>query len=117
LFASIGPAFAAIGDRNSRRPGGRPPIGGIARAGFAEWIIGSSRRECLAYVIVLGEANLRPHSKIILLQLRQNTSALRKDTPIFVRFNRSKSFVHTRSSAAFIIITAGFDFSVVGQFK
>jgi hypothetical protein len=76
LFASIGPTFAAIGDWKSRRPGGRTPIGGIARAGFAEWIIGSSRLECLDYVIVLGEANLRPHSKIIsrLLQLRQNTS-------------------------------------------
>jgi hypothetical protein len=29
-----------------------------------------------------------------------------------VRFNRSESFVHTRSSAAFTIITSGFEFSV-----
>jgi hypothetical protein len=30
----------------------------------------------------------------------------------FVRFNRSESFVHTRSSAGFTIITSGFEFSV-----
>src|SRR3984893_17525005 len=32
--------------------------------------------------------------------------------PFFVRFNRSESFVHTRSSAGFTIITSGFEFSV-----
>jgi hypothetical protein len=30
----------------------------------------------------------------------------------FVRFNRSESFVHTRSSVGFTIITSGFEFSV-----
>ena len=30
----------------------------------------------------------------------------------FVRFNRSESFVHTRSSVGFTIITFGFEFSV-----
>src|SRR5260370_28079914 len=30
----------------------------------------------------------------------------------FVRFNRPESFVHTRSSAGFTIITSGFEFSV-----
>ena len=31
---------------------------------------------------------------------------------VFVQFNRSESFVHTRSSAGFTIITSGFEFSV-----
>jgi ABC-type sugar transport system permease subunit len=30
----------------------------------------------------------------------------------FVRFNRPESFIHTRSSAGFTIITSGFEFSV-----
>src|ERR1700681_5041826 len=30
----------------------------------------------------------------------------------FVRFNKSESFVHTRSSVGFTIITSGFEFSV-----
>src|SRR5712691_6824266 len=30
----------------------------------------------------------------------------------FVRFNKPESFVHTRSSAGFTIITSGFEFSV-----
>src|ERR1700704_3383953 len=30
----------------------------------------------------------------------------------FVRFNRSESFVHTRSLVAFTVITSGFEFSV-----
>jgi hypothetical protein len=35
----------------------------------------------------------------------------------FVRFNRSESFAHTRSSAGFTIITSGFEFSVHTQPK
>jgi hypothetical protein len=31
---------------------------------------------------------------------------------VFVRFNRSESFVHSRSSVGFTIITSGFEFSV-----
>ena len=39
-------------------------------------------------------------------------SSLHKDAPIFVQFNRSESFAHTRSWAGFTIITFGFEFSV-----
>lgn len=35
----------------------------------------------------------------------------------FVRFNRPESFVHTRSSAGFTIITSGFEFSVHRAFS
>src|SRR5258708_37203203 len=116
----MGPVFAAIGDWKSRRPGGRPPIGGIARAGFAEWIIGSSRRECLDYVIVLGEANLRPHSKIIsrLLQLRQNTSVPAQGCADFSSDSTDRNHSFTpeprRPSPS---LRPDLIFSVVGQFK
>ena len=82
--------------------------------GFAERLIGSIRRECLDYIIVSGEAHLR---RILISYVAYYNSvrthrSLNKDVPIFVRFNRSESFVHTRSLAGFTIITSGFEFSV-----
>jgi hypothetical protein len=47
-----------------------------------------------------------------LLQLRQNASFIERMRRVFVRFNRSESFVHTQFSARFTIITSGFEFSV-----
>jgi len=36
----------------------------------------------------------------------------------FVRFNRSESFVHTRSLAGFTIVTSGFEFSIhTGKYR
>jgi Integrase core domain len=65
--------------------------------GFAERLIGSIRRECLDHIIVSGEAHLR---RILISYAAYYTSvrthrSLNKDAPIFVRFNRSESFVLT----------------------
>jgi hypothetical protein len=82
---------------------------------FAERLIGSIRRECLEHIIVSGEAHLRRDSNFLcrLLQLRQNASVVAQGrADLSPRFNRPESFVHTRSSAGFTIITSGFEFSV-----
>jgi hypothetical protein len=45
--------------------------------GFAEWLIGSIRRECADHIIVLGEMHLRRVLKYYgLLQLRQKASII-----------------------------------------
>jgi hypothetical protein len=77
-------------------------------------LIGSIRRECLDHIIVSGEAHLR---RILISYAAYYTPSERIDRctrmrRFFVRFNRSESFVHTRSSAGFTIITSGFEFSV-----
>jgi transposase InsO family protein len=82
--------------------------------GFAERLIGSIRRECLDHIIVSGEARLR---RILISYAAYYNSvrthrSLHKDAPIFVRFNRPESFVLTRSSAGFTIITTGLEFLV-----
>ena len=83
--------------------------------GLAERLIGSIRRECLDHIIVSGEAHLR---QILISYAAYYDSvrthrSLHKDAPIFCpKFNRSESFVHTRSWAGFTIITFGFEFSV-----
>jgi hypothetical protein len=80
--------------------------------GFAERPIGSIRRECLDDHC-LGRGTSAPDSNFLcrLLQLVRTHRSLNKDA-LFVRFNRSESFVHTRSSAGFTITTSGFEFSV-----
>ena len=82
--------------------------------GFAERLIGSIRRECLDHIIVLGEEHLR---RILISYAAyyngvRTHRSLNKDAPSFRPVQRSESFVHTRSSAGFIIITSGFEFSV-----
>ena len=57
--------------------------------GFAEWLIGSIRRECLDHVIVLGEAHMR---RILKSYARYYNGirahrALNKDAPVFGRFS------------------------------
>ena len=83
--------------------------------GFAEWPIGSIRRECLDLIIVWGEAHLR--RTLISYAAYYNSvrthRTLNKDAPISrpvqqIGIIRS----HTQSSAGFIIITSGFEFSV-----
>jgi len=82
--------------------------------GFAERLIGSIRRECLDHIIVSGEAHLR---RILISYAAYYNSvrthrSLQSMRRFFVRSNRSESFVRTRSSAGFTIITSGFEFSV-----
>jgi hypothetical protein len=80
--------------------------------GFAERLIGSIRRECLDHIIVSGEGHLRRNLisyAAYYNSVRTHCTRMRR---FFVRFNRSESFVHTRSSVGFTIITSGFEFSV-----
>jgi len=71
-----------------------------------------SRR--LDHIIVSGEAHLR---RILISCAAYYNDvgthrSLDKDVPIFRPIQRSESFVHTRSSVGFTIITSGFEFSV-----
>jgi hypothetical protein len=82
--------------------------------GLAERLIGSIRRECLDHIIVPGEAHLRRTSISYaayynFVRTHRRCTRMRR---FFVQFNRSESFVHTRSWAGFTIITFGFEFSV-----
>jgi hypothetical protein len=71
------------------------------RSGASVWTTSLSRtREICAGSYAAHCNSVRPHR------------SLQKDAPIFVRFNGSESFVHTRPSVGFTIITSGFDFSV-----
>src|ERR1700681_5040750 len=92
--------YGAVVTRRLRAMGIRDkPIAAASpwQNGFAERLIGSIRRECVDHVIVLGEAHLR---RILISYAAYYTSvrthrSLNKDAPIFVRFNRSESFVLT----------------------
>jgi hypothetical protein len=75
--------------------------------GFAERLIGSIRRECLDHSIVSGEF-LMPLTTTRSEGIGRCTRMRR----LFVQFNRSESFAHTRSSAGFTITTSGFEFLV-----
>ena len=82
--------------------------------GFAERLIGSIRRECVDYFIILGEAHLR---RILRTYARYYNDirtrwSLDKDDRSLVPFSGLESSVHARSSADFITITCGFRFSV-----
>jgi hypothetical protein len=71
-----------------------------------------------AIIIVSGEAHLRRNLFPILLTTTPSERIGRwtRMRRVFVRFNRSESFVHTRSSVGFTIITSGFEFSVHTRF-
>ena len=91
----------------------------------------SANRRLSASFIARGRTQITPRDRIQIsktssLQSHRQMGVMKQDCTIpsericrctrmrrfFVRFNRSESFVHTRSSAGFTIITAGFDFSV-----
>jgi transposase InsO family protein len=59
--------------------------------GFAEWLVGSIRRECLDHVIVVGEAHLR----------RTRTGHWRKMHQSLAKFSGSEASNHTPSLADF----------------
>ena len=80
--------------------------------GHAERLIGSIRRECLDHIVIFGEAHLRG----ILAAYTGYYNGVRthlsldKDAPTIGRFDGSASSLLSRSSAAFIINTAGSSF-------
>src|ERR1700730_11084319 len=54
----------------------------------------------------------RGRSVVVLYNSSERIGRCTRMRRFFVRFNRSESFVHTRSSVGFTIITSGFEFSV-----
>jgi Integrase core domain len=89
-----------------------PPPCSPWQNGHAERLIGSIRRECLDHIVVIGDAHLR---RILAAytgycnELRTHL-ALAKDSPI-VRSSGLARSLRGRSSADFIINTAGCGFS------
>jgi hypothetical protein len=82
--------------------------------GFAERLIRSIRRECLHHIIVWGEGHLRRNliSYALTTAPSEHSGRCTRMRRFFVRFNRSESFVHIRTSVGFTIITSGFEFPV-----
>jgi hypothetical protein len=79
--------------------------------GFVERLIGSIRRECLDYVIVLGEAHLRRILKSYALYYNETRAhlALDKDAPLSRTVKRADA---AWSSADCITNMSGFDFPI-----
>ena len=81
---------------------------------FAEWLIGSIRREGVEHTVVLCEAHLRRILRSYAgyyNDIRTHRS-LDKDAPVSRSVLRIGASNHTRSLADFITITFGFRFSV-----
>jgi transposase InsO family protein len=109
--------YRAVATRRLRAMGIRDkPIAPASpwQNGFAERLIGSIRRECLdtslswARPICAGFSFPMPLTTTPSECIDRCTRMRR----FFVRFNRSESFIHTRSSAGFTTIMSGFEFSV-----
>jgi transposase InsO family protein len=82
--------------------------------GFAERLIGSSRRECLDHIVILGEAHLRRILRAYAgyyNDIRTHRS-LDKDAPTFRSVQPTETSNRARSWADSITITSGFRFSV-----
>ena len=81
--------------------------------GFAERLIGSTRRECVDHFVVLGEAHLRrilrAYAALLTSERIGHWTKMRRS---LVPFTGPESLVHTRSLADFITTTSGCRFSV-----
>jgi len=85
--------------------------------GHAERLIGSIRRECLDHIVIFGEAHLRQVLKAYAAyynRVRTHLS-LGKDSPLVRPFAGSVTSPRGRSSADFIMNTAGYSYPLVGQ--
>ena len=82
--------------------------------GFAERLIGSTRRECVDHFIVLGEAHLRRILRAYALYYNEIRTHRHwtKTRRSRARFSELEALVHARSLADFITNMFGFRFSV-----